>query len=141
MMAIAGRGNKPQRGGIKLGRGETLDRRAGSVAIRSSHSASKQSSQTASFKGMSSIRSRSSRPMGQPSHMAQACDLRPGNRMDVVHGRSEAPSHPHMRSVKFKLNCYLCSTENAPDRAKDASRHQATIDVSSYPAKTEVPFR
>jgi hypothetical protein len=44
----------------------------------------RQSSQTASFKGMSSIRSRSRRPSGQASHMPHwACALRPGNRMTL----------------------------------------------------------
>ena len=51
----------------------------GSVAISSSQNASKQSSQTGSFKGKSSIRGRSRRPLGHPPQMTQALGLRSGN--------------------------------------------------------------
>ena len=105
---------KPQRGGIESGPGETLDQSTGSVAIRCSQNAIKQSSQTASFRGMSSIRSRSRRPMGHPSHMAQACDLRPGNRMTLFMAAPKRHLILTLRSVKFKLNFCDCSTKERP---------------------------
>jgi hypothetical protein len=86
--------------------------------MRYSQNASKQSSQTVAFSGMSSIERRSRRPMGHPSHMAQACDLRPGNRMTLLMAAPKRHPILTLRSLKFKLNFCLCSTkERSPDRA------------------------
>jgi hypothetical protein len=71
--------------------------------MRCSQNANKQSSQTASFKGISSIRSRSRRPTGHPSHKAQGCDLRTGNRMTLSMGTPQSHIILTPRSLKFKL--------------------------------------
>ena len=37
---------------------------------------------------------------------------------EIEHTTTEAPSHPHVRSVKFKLNFCLCSTKKGPRSSK-----------------------
>ena len=79
----------------------------GSVAIRCSQNASKQSSQTPSFKGMSSIRRRSRRPLGHASQMAQASGLRLGNRMTLFMAAPYATSSAQL--VRCNSSAYFCS--------------------------------
>ena len=54
--------------------------------------------------------------------------------------RSAISSTRALREIQAQL-LSLFNKKRALDRANDACRHQATIDVSSYPVETEVPFR
>jgi len=47
---------------------------------------------------------------------------------EIEHTTTEAPSHPHVRSVKFKLNFCLCSTKrpSIEQTTRAAIRQQST---------------
>ena len=126
--------NKLQRGGRGLRPRGTLGRCLGSVAIRYSQNTIKQSSQTASFRGMSSIRSRSRRPMGHPSHIAQACDFRPGNRMTLSMLAPERYLILSVSSVKFNQNIRKKSQQTA--RTVLANHDHREGRSWAYPGRT-----